>query len=148
MAREGGGNIAYVGEVTKEDVGFWGNLAFQALKSLDYRNLTLEMNGPLAGEMITAIRFAGVSQGEGTSSNFLIRRLARLLLVFNVRIKAPFRQLIDSVQSYYDPGRLIERNLPALMEAQEQQGGAPAQHPPAPTGATPPVQPPESDDRP
>ncbi|MCG7348783.1 YdbH domain-containing protein [Sphingomonas sp. ACRSK] len=148
VAREGGGNIAYVGEVTKEDVGFWGNLAFQALKSLDYRNLTLEMNGPLAGEMITAIRFAGVSQGEGTSSNFLIRRLARLPLVFNVRIKAPFRQLIDSVQSYYDPGRLIERNLPALMEAQEQQGGAPAQQPSAPTGATPPVQPPESDDRP
>ena len=67
---------------------------------------------------------------------------------FHGTIRAPFRQLIDSVQSYYDPGRLIERNLPALMEAQEQQGGAPAQQPPAPTGATPPVQPPESDDRP
>lgn len=157
VAREGGGNIAYVGEVTKEDVGVWGNLAFQALKSLDYRNLTLEMNGPLAGEMVTAIRFTGVSQGEGAKSNFLIRRLAKLPFVFNVRIKAPFRQLIDSVQSYYDPSRLIERNLPALMEAQESQGEAPREGPvPAPVPAVPspgvpagasrPVQPAESDD--
>ncbi|MFV0624988.1 YdbH domain-containing protein [Sphingomonas sp. ac-8] len=150
VAREGGGNLAYVGEVTKEDIGVWGNLAFQALKSLDYRNLTIEMDGPLAGEMVTAIRFAGVSQGEGTSSNFLIRRLARLPFVFNVRIKAPFRQLIDSVQSYYDPSRLIQRNLPALMDAQEareRQQGAPATVPPA--AATPkPVQPPVSEDRP
>jgi hypothetical protein len=152
VAREGGGNIAYVGEVTKEDVGVWGNLAFQALKSLNYRNLTLEMDGPLAGEMITAIRFAGVSQGEGTSSNFLIRRLARLPFVFNVRIKAPFLQLMDSVKSYYDPSRLIERNLPALMEAQEKQGETPAAppvgQPAVPTGASRPVQPPESDDKP
>lgn len=121
LVARGGGNIAYVGEVTKEDVGFWGNLAFQALKSIDYRDLTIEMDGPLAGEMVTAIRFGGASQGEGTSSNFLIRRLARLPFVFNVRIKAPFRQLIDSVQSYYDPSRLIERNLPALMQDQQRQ---------------------------
>jgi hypothetical protein len=147
VAREGGGNIAYVGELTKEDIGFWGNLAFQALKSLNYRNLTVEMNGPLAGEMITAIRFSGVSQGEGTSSNFIIRRLARLPFVFNVRIKAPFRQLIDSVQSYYDPSRLIERNLPALMDAQEKEAAAPDQ-PSSTSGAKPPVQPPESENKP
>jgi hypothetical protein len=151
VAREGGGNIAYVGEVTKEDVGVWGNLAFQALKSLDYQDLTLEMNGPLAGEMVTAIRFRGVSQGEGAQSNFLIRRLARLPLVFNVRIKAPFRQLIDSVQSYYDPKRLIERNLPALMDAQKD-AATPGQAPTGPQPAAPqpvlpkrPVQPSESD---
>ena len=118
VARPGGGNIAYVGEVSRENVGVWGNLAFGALRSLDYRDLTIEMDGPLAGEMVTAIRFQGVSQGKGAKSNFLIRRLARLPFVFNVRIRAPFRQLIDSVQSYNDPSRLIERNLPALIDAQ------------------------------
>ena len=30
----GGGTIAYVGEITQKDVGIWGNLAFQTLKSL------------------------------------------------------------------------------------------------------------------
>nr|WP_315382824.1 YdbH domain-containing protein [uncultured Sphingomonas sp.] len=114
-----GGHIAYVGEVSRENLGTWGNMAFQALKSLDYRNLAIRMNGPLAGEMITDISFSGLSQGQGTKSNFLIRRLAKLPLVFNVRINAPFRQLLDSVQSWYDPRRLIERNLPALIEEQK-----------------------------
>lgn len=114
-----GGHIAYVGEVSRENLGTWGNMAFQALKSLDYKSLSVRMNGPLAGEMITDISFAGLSQGTGTKSNFLIRRLARLPLRFNVRINAPFRQLLDSVQSWYDPRRLIERNLPALIEEQK-----------------------------
>ena len=113
-----GGHIAYVGEVTRNDVGIWGNMAFQALKSLNYKNLAIRMNGPLAGEMITDISFSGISQGKGTRSNFLIRRLAKLPFVFNVRISAPFRQLLDSAQSWYDPSRLIERNLPALIEEQ------------------------------
>ncbi|PZO76745.1 MAG: hypothetical protein DI632_10250 [Sphingomonas hengshuiensis] len=140
LQSRGSGNLSYVGDVTKEDVGFWGNLAFQALRSMDYRRLTIELDGPLAGEMLTAIRFAGVSQGEGTYSNFLIRRLAKLPLVFNVRIRAPFRQLIDSVQNYYDPKRLIERNLPALQaEQRRREQGLP----PAPLDTT--IQPSESE---
>lgn len=121
--REGGGTLAYVGEVSKENLGTWGNFAFEALKSLHYDNLNLVMNGPLDGEMLTEIRFSGVRQGEGAKSNFLVRRLARLPLVFNVTVKAPFRQLIDSVQSYYDPTRLIQRNLPALLEQQRKAKG-------------------------
>ncbi len=131
-----GGSIAYVGEISQRDVGFWGNMAFQALKALDYRSLTIDMNGPLAGDMVTEIRFAGVSQGKGTKSNFLLRRLAKLPFVFNVRVSAPFKQLLDSVQSWYDPNRLIERNLPSLLEEQERSGGE--------SGAKP-VQPRESD---
>lgn len=113
-----GGTIAYAGEVSRHDLGFWGNMAFQALRSLNYRSLSLSMNGPLAGDMVTDIRFAGVSQGKGARSNFVIRRLARLPFVFNIRISAPFQQLLSSVQSWYDPSRLIERNLPALLEEQ------------------------------
>ena len=116
--REGGGTIRYVGELTEKDLGFWGDFAFQALKSLQYRSLRVTMNGPLAGEMITDVRFAGVSQGQGAKSNFLIRRLQRLPLVFNIRIKAPFRGLLDSAQGFYDPRRLIQRNLPRLIEEQ------------------------------
>ena len=119
IVREGGGSIAYVGELSEEDLGTWGNFAFQSLKSIRYQRLTLDLNGPLAGEMVTEISFAGVSQGEGTKSNFLTRRLARLPLVFNVRVTAPFRQLLDSVQSLYDPSRLVERNLPQLIERQQ-----------------------------
>ncbi|WP_186456889.1 intermembrane phospholipid transport protein YdbH family protein [Sphingomonas suaedae] len=121
LTARGGGSLAYIGEVTRHDLGFWGNMAFQALRSLDYRSLSIDMNGSLAGNMVTEIRFAGVSQGEGAKSNFLVRRLARLPFIFDIRISAPFQQLLDSVQSWYEPSRLIERNLPALLEAE---GGA------------------------
>jgi hypothetical protein len=136
--RPGGGTLAYVGQITKEDVGTWGNLAFQALKSLRYRNLDLTLNGPLSGEVITEAHFAGVSQGEGTKSNFLIRRLQRLPFVFNVKIRAPFRSLLDSAQSFYDPTLLVKRNLPALIREQNNA------HP----SVQPPVQPPASETKP
>ncbi len=118
--RQGGGSLAYVGDLTQKDLGLWGNIAFQALKALRYRNLTIGMNGPLAGEMVTEVRFAGVTQGQGAKSNFIVRRLQKLPFVFNIRIKAPFRGLLDSAQSFYDPSRLIRRNLPALLERQQQ----------------------------
>ena len=124
-----GGTIAYVGEISQKDLGTWGNFAFQALKSLRYRSLGIVMNGPLAGEMITEVKFAGVGQGKGAKRNFLFDRLQKLPLVFNVTIRAPFRQLIDSAASFYDPKRLIERNLPALIEQQKKNAAQPVQPP-------------------
>jgi hypothetical protein len=111
------------------------------LKSLKYRSLSLVLNGPLTGEMVTDVRFAGISQGAGAKSNFLIRRLQKLPFVFNIRIKAPFRGLLDSAQSFYDPRRLIQRNLPALLEEQNKRAVPPSR----PAAATPPVQTPESE---
>jgi translocation and assembly module TamB len=128
VVRPGGGTLAYVGEISQKDLGFWGNMAFQALKSLKYRNLDVVMNGPLAGEVVTDVHFEGLSQGAGAKRNFILDRLQKLPFVFNVEIKAPFRGLIDSAQSFYDPKRLIERNLPALLQEQEKQS-----KPPAPT---------------
>lgn len=125
IVRPGGGTLAYVGALTQRELGFWGDLAFQALKSIRYQNLTIGVNGPLAGEMVTDVRFAGVSQGEGAKSNFIVRRLQRLPFVFNIRIKAPFRGLIDSAASFYDPKRLIQRNLPALLEEQNKRAAPP-----------------------
>ncbi len=131
VVREGGGTLAYLGELSEKNLGTWGNIAFQALRSLRYQDLQIVMNGALAGEMVTEVRFAGVSQGEGAKSNFLIRRLQKLPFVFNVRIAAPFRGLIDSAASFYDPKRLIERNLPALLEEQEKRAAPPTIQPPA-----------------
>jgi hypothetical protein len=139
--RLGGGTLAYVGEVSQEDTGFWGNLAFQALKSLRYRSLELVMNGPLAGEMVTEVRFEGVGQGEGAKRNFILDRLQKLPFIFNVRIRAPFRGLIDATASFYDPKRLIQRNLPALLEEQRKRAKPPAEVPPP----IQPIQPAESE---
>ncbi len=119
VAREGGGTLAYVGELTYEDMGTMANFAFNALKSIKYRNLTIGMNGDIAGEIITEVKFDGLQQGEGASRNFITKQLARIPIQFNVRIQAPFMQMMSSVKSYYEPELLIGQNLPALLRAQE-----------------------------
>ncbi|MEO9600523.1 YdbH domain-containing protein [Parasphingorhabdus sp.] len=119
VAREGGGTLAYVGELSYEDMGTMTNFAFNALKSIQYRNLTIGMEGDIAGEIITEVKFAGLQQGEDASQNFITKQLARIPLEFNVRIQAPFMQLMNSAKSYYDPEALVGENLPALLRAQE-----------------------------
>ncbi|MBR0553662.1 YdbH domain-containing protein [Sphingomonadaceae bacterium LXI357] len=144
--RTGGGSLAYTGEITQKDLGTWGNMAFQALRALRYDDLKITMNGPLAGEMVTQIKFRGVKQGEGAKSNFLIRRLAKLPFIFNIRIEAPFRQLLHSIQAYYDPSKLDTSKLPALIE-QERKAAQAKREQDAPQ-ADKRVQPAESEDMP
>ena len=119
-ARPGGGTIAYVGELTNHNLGAIANFAFGALRSLKYDDLSIVLNGNLDGEMVTDIRFGGVGQGEGATRNFLTNQIAKIPLVFNVKIEAPFRQLITSAKGFYDPTILIEQNLSALIQAQEE----------------------------
>lgn len=137
-SRGGGGTLAYVGELSNRNLGVIANFAFGALRSLKYDDLTIILNGDLDGEMVTDIRFGGVGQGEGAVRNFLTNQVAKLPLIFNVKIRAPFRQLLTSAKGFYDPSLLIEQNLPALMRAQEEAETAAK-------GAPPPVQPPESE---
>lgn len=137
-SRGGGGTLAYVGELSNRNLGVVANFAFGALRSLKYDDLTVILNGDLDGEMVTDIRFGGVGQGEGATRNFLTNQVAKLPLVFNVKIRAPFRQLLTSAKGFYDPSLLIEQNLPALMRAQQEAEAAAK-------GAPPPVQPPESE---
>lgn len=102
-SRPPGGNVSYVGQLTYKDLSPIANFAFDALKSLDYRQMRVAMDGALEGEIVTRVRFSGVSQGEGAKRNFLTRRLAGLPLQFNVNLRAPFYQLITSFKSMYDP---------------------------------------------
>lgn len=134
-SRAGGGTLAYVGELSNRNLGTIANFAFGALRSLKYDDLTIILNGDLDGEMVTDIRFGGVGQGEGATRNFLTNQVAKLPLVFNVKIRAPFRQLLTSAKGFYDPSLLIEQNLPTLMRAQEE----------AEKAKIVPVQPPESE---
>lgn len=103
VSRPPGGNIAYVGALTYEDLTPMADIAFDALRSLDYTRMTVAMDGPLTGEIVTRVRFDGVSQGEGATSNFITRRIAQLPFRFIINIRAPFHQLITSIKSMYDP---------------------------------------------
>ncbi|MBA4046263.1 MAG: hypothetical protein C0471_17880 [Erythrobacter sp.] len=149
IARAPGGNVAYVGDLTYEDLGAMGNYAFQALRSLDYRQMSVGLKGNLAGEIITNFDFDGVRQGTGTSQNFVTRRLAKLPIRFKVNVRSEnFHELATMVRSFWDVdflGSPVERGLLRT------EGGrfVPA-NPARPTlpGAIQPVQPAESESQP
>jgi translocation and assembly module TamB len=119
-SREGGGTVAYVGELSNRNLGMMANFAFGALRALKYSDLSVVLNGELDGEMVTDIRFGGVGQGEGTTQNFLTRQIARIPMIFNVKISAPFRSIFTTVRGLYDPAVQIEQNLPALIRQQDE----------------------------
>jgi len=119
-ARPPGGNVSYVGALTYEDLSSMANFAFDALKSLDYREMTIGMDGPLEGELVTRVRFRGVGQGKGAKRNFLTDRVASLPLQFNVNVRAPFMQLMSSFKSFYDPAYVRDPRTLGLLDAKGQ----------------------------
>ncbi len=117
QSRPPGGNLSYVGALSYEEMPAIASFAFDALKSLDYREMTIGMDGALEGEIVTRVRIDGVSQSEGASKNIITRKLASLPIRFNVNIRAPFYQLFSSLESLYDPAAVRDpRELGLLMQ--------------------------------
>ncbi|WP_240310919.1 YdbH domain-containing protein [Altererythrobacter sp. ZODW24] len=117
VSRTPGGNISYVGELTYEDMNPFANFAFDALRSLDFKEMRIAMDGSLTGDLVTRVRFDGVKQGEGAKRNFVTRRLAKLPLRFNINIRAPFYKLITSIKAMYDPAFIRDPQDLGLVES-------------------------------
>ena len=114
-SRPPGGNVAYVGELTYEDMGFFANYAFSALRDLSYDRMQIFMDGPLTGELVTQVRFDGIGQGETAESNIITRAIADLPIELRINIRAPFYQLISSFRSLYDPSAVRDPRSLGLM---------------------------------
>ena len=115
VSRPPGGNVAYVGELSYEDLGAMGNYAFQTLRSLDYNQMLIELNGNLAGEILTQFKIDGVRQGAGTSQNFITSQLAQLPIRFNINVRSDnFYLLATIVRGLFDPtvfGNPVDQGL-------------------------------------
>lgn len=149
VARAGGGNVAYIGDLTYEDLGTMGNYAFSALRSLDYRQMRVGLGGQLDGEIVTSFEFDGVRQGAGTSRNFVTRRLARLPILFKVNVRSEnFHQLATMIRSFWDIDYLGSPVDRGLLKAED--GRFVPANPARPTlpRANGPVQPAESESQP
>ena len=117
VSRPPGGNLSYVGQLTYEDLSAVGNFAFQTLRDLNYDEMELVMNGPLAGELVTQVRFEGVGQGETAKRNIVTRQLGNLPIQLLVNIRAPFYRLMTSLRSLYDPSAVRDpRGLGLLTD--------------------------------
>lgn len=147
VSRDGGGTLAYVGELSNRDLGTMANLAYGALKSLRYDSLVVRLNGNIDGEMLTEVDFSGLAQGEGAETNFFTRAIAKLPFLFRIRINAPFRQLLTSARGLYDPADFIDQNLDSLLRAERDALAAAEAARQAAAAGTEPVQPSESEDQ-
>ena len=111
------GTLAYVGEVSNAQLGTFGKLAFDALKNLKYKCLTILMDGAIDGEFVTQIAINGVNQGTpAAASSAIARPFLGLPFLFNVRIEAPFRGLLNTARSFTDPSDLIRASLGAQYQ--------------------------------
>jgi len=118
LSRPPGGNVSYVGELTYRDLSPMANYAFAMLRSLDYRQMRIQMDGSLTGEIVTRVRIDGVRQGEGAASNVISRRLAQLPIRFDVNVRAPFLTLINSVRGLYDPEAIRDPRELGLLDSE------------------------------
>lgn len=112
VARKGGGTVAYVGDVSNARMNVFGKLAFDALKSMRYQNLAIDLNGPLDGEIVSRVNFSGRNEAPlSAAGNVITRQLVGLPFKFNVTIRAPFRSLLNTARTLQDPTSLIERTV-------------------------------------
>ena len=139
VSRPPGGNVSYVGALTWKDLSPIANFAFDALKSLNYREMRIAMDGALEGNIVTRVRFDGVKQGAGAKRNLITKQFARLPLQFNVNVRAPFYQLITSFKALYDPAYVKDPRTIGLLDS----AGRPIRKPDAK-----PIQPPVSGKQP
>jgi translocation and assembly module TamB len=114
-ARPGGGTIAYNGVVSRAQLGMMGEMAFNALRNLRYRQMTVRLDGDLAGEFVTRLTIDRVALGN-TREARLLRAINRVPFKFNVTIKGPFRALIATAKSFRDPTVMISDVMPRPLD--------------------------------
>jgi hypothetical protein len=124
IARPEGGTLSYIGELTDKQLGVYGKLAFDALKSLRYSKFSIGLDGSLAGEFVAAIELDGIARDpalgkidtgggvRGIVARRALGQLAKIPFEFNITIKGPFRTLLSTARSVEDPSMLIQTALP------------------------------------
>lgn len=122
QVRPGGGTLSYVGDVTNANLGRVARIAFDALKSMRYEKLTIELNGSLDGEIISKVRFDGTNDKpeetakQGGIVGRLLAPVTRLPFRFNITITAPFRGLVNSAQTFVDPSIVLRNTAGAVAQ--------------------------------
>ena len=116
-SREPGGTLSYNGVVNRANIGLFGKLAFDALRSLRFRNMIVRLDGDLSGEFATRLTIDQVAIGQANNVQRLLKSAVRRVpFKFNVTIRGPFRSLIATSKSLQDPRNVIRDVLPVPLD--------------------------------
>jgi hypothetical protein len=118
-ARPQGGELSYIGELTDRQLGYYGKVAFDALKSMRYQKLNIDLDGSLDGEFLAAIELDGIARNTprpGGIAGAVFTQLAKIPFEFNIRVRGPFRALLATARSLEDPTLLIQSVLPEILQ--------------------------------
>ncbi|MBA3676840.1 MAG: YdbH domain-containing protein [Sphingosinicella sp.] len=118
-ARAPGGTLSYIGVVTKQSMGAYGMMAFNALKSLRFDKFIIKLDGSLEGEFLAGIELDGIARNTGPQkgiAGYVIGQLQKLRFEFNIAIRGPFRALIGTARSFEDPSLIIQPVLPPELQ--------------------------------
>jgi hypothetical protein len=78
--------------------------------------MIIRLDGDLAGEFTTRLAIEGVGLGQTSTQKFIRSMLNKIPLKVNVTISGPFRALIATAKSLYDPRTVISDVLPRPLE--------------------------------
>ncbi len=116
-SRDPGGTLSYEGVVSRANLGFFGGLAFDALRYLKFRSMIVRLDGDLSGEFATRLTIDQVAIGQSNSTQRLLKSAVKNVpFKFNVTIKGPFRSLIATAKSVSDPRSVIRDVLPVPID--------------------------------
>jgi hypothetical protein len=111
-----GGVLSYTGQAGESATGI-SRIAFDALRSFQYDQLSLTLDGDLNGDVVSSIQFSGHNSGRPVDLGPMapVPGLGRVTVRgvpfdFNVRVTAPFRRLAQTAATITDPGALINQS--------------------------------------
>jgi len=117
ISRPAGGTLAYVGQISQANLGSAGKLAFDALKSMKFTTLIINLDGDLDGEIVSDVAFAGVNQApvELAGKSKLLPGMTNVPFRFNIKVRAPFRGLLNTAKSFGNVGETVRSALPPVQ---------------------------------
>ena len=116
-SRDPGGTLSYVGMLNRANLGLAGKLAFDALRDLRFREMTIRLDGDLAGEFSTRISISQLGLSGSTGAAKLVRgAFAKVPFRFNINIRGPFRSLIQMAKAMRDPRQQVNDILPHPLD--------------------------------
>ncbi|MEZ5960117.1 MAG: YdbH domain-containing protein [Hyphomonadaceae bacterium] len=111
-----GGVLSYTGQAGANATGV-SRIAFDALRSFEYDQLSLTLDGDLNGDVVSSIEFSGHNSGRPVDLGPIapVPGLGRVTVRgvpfdFNVRVTAPFRRLAQTAATITNPGALINQS--------------------------------------